>query len=1027
MRTAPPIRFQLFHWLSQCAFCLGLIGLVLAGRVTAEETLSRDYIMRQWDLDEGLPSTCINAVARTRDGYVWLATHKGIARFDGLRFTTFNEQNCPELKNNRINTLTTDRKGNLWIVTGGGGVGNLIKYRNGTFETINLNNATRSKRVNALAIDSSEQLWLGTEGAGLIKFYDGRTQTYTTTNGLPSDSISRLITDNTGRIWYVSCNQLGRVEGESCQLVPVPGLAADVIQEIAPARDGGLWLALGNTPLTGTRIIKIKTDLTVVETPACPWPQSSERSRTGALFEDKTGNLWCGTLGNGVFICAPGGIWQKLSRDLSSAKAEIICLVPDEAGAIWIGTRATGLNEAIPRQQTTLFLPADCDQSSIQTVCARRNGSIWAGTDDQGIFSWQNHHQLHFGASEGLASLRVNVLLEDSHTNLWTGTGDGLFRFNHDRFEAFRDQAILGNVTTLFEDRQNQLWAGTAHGLFNVTDGRQFKSAQGVPERAIMAMAQDHENRLWIAVDGRGLFVQQGDQFNAWQPNSGTPNALRRWRHGENIRVLRCDSADQSMWVATYGYGLFRIEGDRIRMWDWERDKLPSNHIFSLLEDGENNLWFSTENGIFGTTKRKLLEYPGGGTVPLLGRLTPANGLPYKVCSGGGQPAAAMAPDGRMWFPNGTALIAFDATVARHNDRTWPPIIEEVRVETTPVIPTAAGIELVSGTRNLEIFFTSPNILFPDQLRFRYRLEGLDQGWFSVGSRRSAQYSDLPPGEYVFHVMTSTRTGIWNDQEATLKLTVHPRLWETRWFQALAILLGIVIAGLVARQWERVRSRRNLAALERTHVLEGERARIARDIHDDLGANLTQVALLSDMARTSVGNPEELREQLGQVSASAREMAQSLEAIVWAVRPENDTLRSLLEYLSRRTDELFDRFPRQYQFVLPAQMPDCFVHPEVRHNVFLAYKEALTNALRHAQAKAVRMDVVCEREQCRISIADDGLGFDPARTRAEGAGLKNMRHRMKDIGGEVSWQTAPGQGTTVRLTFPLPPEEFATR
>jgi signal transduction histidine kinase len=441
-----------------------------------------------------------------------------------------------------------------------------------------------------------------------------------------------------------------------------------------------------------------------------------------------------------------------------------------------------------------------------------------------------------------------------------------------------------------------------------------------------------------------------------------------------------------------------------------------------MLPDTAGNFWFSSENGVFGFSKQALLKYKADGRArPAPWRLTTANGLPNKVCSGYGQPVAQLVA-GHFWFPNGPALVGCDTREAVRPPRIWAPLIDAIRADgaSVPVRPDQS-VRVVSGTRSVELNFTSPNILFPDALRFRYRLEGLEKDWSEASARRSAQYSRLPPGEYVFQVMAGSSDSNWNPAAARLRVVVVPRFWETRWFQAGAALL--FVGGLTVAIWrfERARNRRKLAAMEQLNALERERNRIARDIHDDLGASLTEMALLSDMAGHSTADPQVLREQTEQISRTANQLVQSLEAIVWAVRPENDSLRSLLEFQNRRTDELFEKMPRKYQFELPASIPDCSVNPEVRHNVFLTCKEALTNTIKHAEAKTVGIRVEFAPGECRIAITDDGKGFQPGQTRAGGTGLKNMRQRLEEIGGKLELQSRPGQGTTVRLVFPLAP------
>jgi signal transduction histidine kinase len=295
----------------------------------------------------------------------------------------------------------------------------------------------------------------------------------------------------------------------------------------------------------------------------------------------------------------------------------------------------------------------------------------------------------------------------------------------------------------------------------------------------------------------------------------------------------------------------------------------------------------------------------------------------------------------------------------------------------------------------------------------------VDRDWAVEGTQRSVKYGALPPGDYRFRVMTRDSDEGWNVQEAALGLVIVPRVWELKWvrFTAGFVLLGGIV--LAVRQVERGRSRHKLAAVERERALERERSRIGRDIHDDLGACLTRVALLGDMTGDAAASPEELRTQTRQMSEAAREMVQSLQAIVWAVRPQNDTLRSLIDYMDRRTEDLFEKMPRQYRFTMPASLPECPLHAELRHNVFLAYKEALTNTLKHARATTLRIDVTCDPEACRIAIAVNGTGFAPAHARVADSGLRHMHQRMEEIGGDFKLHTQPEHGTTVQLIFPL--------
>ena len=1017
MTTRPHLLTRWKPILRRVVVAIGA-GLLLTTTTKADSPPGQDFLVHNWDVDEGLPSTCINAVVRTPDGYVWVGTRHGLARFDGIRFVVFNWFNTPALMDNRIISLATDQRGTLWIGTESG---NLSKYEDGRFATVDLSSVSRGSSILSLAVDAETNLWLGTYEDGLIRVKAGRGEAFT--NGLPSLNITQVLAATNGRVWFVAApGQLGWVAAGKCQVPNNTAGLPNSIRALVAARDGGLWLAAQQDQNAGTRIYKYRNGLVTEAGENLPWPQNSWRSRPGALLEDHDGNLWCGTLGTGVFFRPAGGAWQNLLGDPSFSQAETLCLGEDEGSTVWIGTRTSGLRQAVPRAVSTHYLPAANHQNVLLTVCVRHDGSVWGGTDGAGLFHWEDAASRSLGEPAGLAGQQVNALLEDSHSNFWAATSAGLFRQAEGKFQL--DQKLTGRtpVYALYEDHAGNVWAGTLNGMANISGDQpvKFIRQNGLPAGPVSVIVEDPARRFWVTVQGQGIYVQTGGRFNRWSPKNGGASLRQRWGNGGNARSLLAD-ADGSIWVATHGDGLFRLEGNNLREWTWEKDGLPSNHFFSMQADGAGNLWFGSENGIVGYARKALLDYQPGNAPPVPWRVTQADGLPDKVCSGGSQPAVARSADGKLWFPDGSALVVFDpATLPRH-PQTWPPTIEEVRVDGQLMPPpTTAPFSIHSGVRSLEFYFTSPNILSPNHLCFSYRLEGLDKDWVEAGSRRSAQYSRLPPGEYVFRVKVCDNYGVWNKQQAGLTLMVIPQVWETRWFQ-MSLALGLLgSAGLAARQLERNRTRRRLVTLERERALERERSRIARDIHDDLGASLTEVALLGDMAGDNSGSPDELREQTRKISTAAREMTQSLEAIVWAVRPENDSLHSLVEYMNRRTDELFEKMPRQYEFIAPSELPDGSIHAEVRHNVFLAYKEALTNSVKYAQASMVRIELACDDMECRIMIADNGRGFDSGAVRAGGTGLKNMRQRMEEIGGWFELESRPGFGTTVRLYFPLP-------
>ena len=515
-----------------CRFLTGLVAAwLLTLTAAADSPPGQDFLVHNWDVDEGLPSTCINNVVRTPDGYVWVGTRHGLARFDGIRFVVFNWFNTPALMDNRIISLATDQRGTLWIGTESG---NLSKYEHGRFTSVDLGNASHGSSILSLAVDAETNLWLGTYEDGLIRVKDGRCEPFT--NGLPSLNIPQVLAETSGRVWFLTApGKLGWVAAGKCQVLENVAGLPDSIRALAPARAGGLWLAAQTDQNAGTRILHFK-DGTVREDPEpLPWPQTTWRSRPGALLEDHAGNLWCGTLGAGVFFRPAGGGWQSLLADPSFSQAETLCLSEDEGAAVWIGTRTSGLRQAVPRPENTHSLPPANNQNVLLTVCVRHDGTVWGGTDGAGVFRWADANARSFGEAAGLAGQQVNALLEDSHTNFWAGTSAGLFRCQDGQFQLEQKVTVNTPVFALYEDPQGNVWAGTMNGMAVISGGQpaKFTRQNGLPAGPVSVIVQDPSGRFWGGRSGPGGLCAKCRTFQPLDPKKRQhepPAAMGQWR-----------------------------------------------------------------------------------------------------------------------------------------------------------------------------------------------------------------------------------------------------------------------------------------------------------------------------------------------------------------------------------------------------------------------------------------------------------------------------------------------------------------
>jgi signal transduction histidine kinase len=380
-----------------------------------------------------------------------------------------------------------------------------------------------------------------------------------------------------------------------------------------------------------------------------------------------------------------------------------------------------------------------------------------------------------------------------------------------------------------------------------------------------------------------------------------------------------------------------------------------------------------------------------------------------------------------LWFPTIKGLAYVDPSQIVPNTNPPPVVVESVRVD--GVVRSEGGLRSRPPERvvmqpqeeRLEIQFTSLNLSARDRARFRYRLEGHETAWAEAANIRAASYSRLPPGEYRFQLTACNEDGVWNERLAELALVVRPHFWQTAWFLGVAIVavLGLVTGAVYYVSTQRLQ--RQLADLRQQEALERDRARIARDIHDQLGANLTQVSLLGELVESDKNQPEEVAAHAKQISQTALETSRALDEIVWTVNPQNDTLDGLVNYICKYAQEYLAVAGLRYRMDIPAQLPDASISPEVRHNVFLASKEAITNIVRHAQASSAWLRLKLEPGRFILEIQDDGRGPSGAKeARAQTRnGLRNMGRRMEDVGGSFELGPAPERGTLVRLTAPL--------
>jgi len=368
-------------------------------------------------------------------------------------------------------------------------------------------------------------------------------------------------------------------------------------------------------------------------------------------------------------------------------------------------------------------------------------------------------------------------------------------------------------------------------------------------------------------------------------------------------------------------------------------------------------------------------------------------------------------------------LVMVDPENISVNETPPPVVIEDVLadgVSQSRVTDRKSQIELPPGVQRVEFHYTALSLVAPERNRFKYRLNGLESAWVEAGSQRTATYPHLPPGRYEFRVIACNNDGVWNGRGAVIPFSVRPHFWQTWWFGGSAVTLLLGGGGWGVRFLAVRRLRRKLRRLEEINAVERERTRIAQDIHDELGANLTRIALLTEVGQKHRDNPEEVAADLGKISATAREAVRAMDAIVWAVNPRNDSLDHFANYVSQFAEEFFRPTAIRCRLDVPADLPEQPLSTEARHHLFLAVKEALNNVVRHSGASEIWLRLGMENGELKLTIADNGHGILPSLpTGGRHDGLGNIRRRIEALGGGFELKSNAASGTSLILRLPL--------
>jgi ligand-binding sensor domain-containing protein/signal transduction histidine kinase len=990
-----PRLFQRWHRTFWAGFCI--LGPLLGSATAAVET-GADWARRVWQTDDGLPAANVTGIAQTRDGYLWLATQAGLARFDGVQF-----EDIPIPVGRArplIRVMLCDHAENFWLAQDGGVV---VRFGAGATQMFGSSNGLPDVFPLQMVETLDQSVWISYADGSVHRITpDNKVTRLTAADGLNDDGTCSLTVDARGVLWYAKGAQYGFFSDRHFQK---SGTLNERNPQILGAHNGALWLC------TAKQLLRVESNSPPVA--VANFGGGASGVKPTVLFEDPAGRLWIGTAADGLFRLEQTNLFK-----VETSQSNIRTVTRDREGNLWAGTDGGGLNRLRPRAIELHGRDEGLPFETVRSLCTDGAGDLWVVTQDGALTKLHRDNWANAQKPENWPGGAAHCVVAGQNGAVWIGTFQrGLLYWTNGVFQQFTTRNGLGSssIRSLLVDRRNDLWIGleTARRVQRLRGGTFHTFELPSDCRAVRAMAEDAAGTIWLGtLDGR-LFRVDGETLSeVTLPPNQPPHPIR------------CLSAtpDGSLWIGYAVNGVRRLKGGNFSRIGREHGLFDGN-ICALMPDAAGRMWFASDRGIFYVTLVQLNDFCAGQTDRVqsvfFGRDA---GLPSLQAYYGYWPGALRTEGGQILFPTHSGIAV--VSPARVHPNVMPPnvMIQSVMVDGRSLaLPKNSGAgNLPPGHRRIEVTFTAPSFIAPEQVRFRYRLAGWNDEWSEPEPGRAAIFSRLPPGDYIFQVTACNNFGVWNETGAAFAFNVKPFFWQHWLFRIFAALVFTAVMFALVRHWSLRRMRLMLKKVEQEAALQKDRTRIAQDMHDELGARFTQISLLGELSRNALAEPEKARDFLGQISRVAQIGVKSLDEIVWAVNPRNDTLPDLLDYTGQYALDFLTAAGLRCRLDF-ADAPDaCEVSGDIRHAVFLIVKEALHNAVKHARATRVKITFELTGQEMRWEIEDDGRGFEPAPDNALDDGLRNIRQRAAALGGEAEIKSVIGKGTRVLVNIPLP-------
>ena len=994
------------------------------------------FLVDSWDNEDGLPTNAVLDIAKTSEGYMWLATFNGLVRFDGVEFKVFDKSNTPEFKTNNLSTLLVDSQDRLWIGTNGGG---LMRMQGDQFHYFDTDSLIRTPMITVMEEGEDGIIWIGTRSG--LAFVKNDTLSRLSTGPLSYPMISSMDMDEIGRLWVgTTTNGLFVYDGEqTLQFGTQEGLPSDFVRATFSDSQNRIWIGTDR----GAALINESGIFNLDSLPNSP------TVFTNAFFEDEHGHIWMG--------CNDGLRRYKQEFELLTSRQglshDIVqSLMQDDEGNIWVGTYRGGLNRLKKGKFLNISRPEGISNEVIN-VTYEDGDKVWIGSDN-GLTCLSEGKLETFNIGRRTAGNRIRDIYRDSKSRLWLCTYRGLVQFEDGqivRRYTTADGLSSNNTRRIVEDQEGALWVGTAFGLNRLKDGKIeiFNRESGLGDLFVMSLFVDNSGKLWVGTDGGGVYYLEQERFK---------RALSTDAINDIIFNIFQDY-DGSYWFSSNRGVIYLL--DTLEFTINKQHGLISNNIFQTMLDDKGQLWFTSDRGLMRTTLSEVRNLvKGQQTVLKETRIFDrADGMRSAQVTAASK--SATTRNGKLFIATLNGITIVDSRQVPINEVLPKTALTEIYRDDLR-IPIDETITLEAGVRRLEFHYTGLSFYAPEKVKFKYRLENFDEDWVIAGDRRTAYYTNLPPGDYVFKVQAANNDGIWNTKPAYVRINQQAYFYQTTWFYVLLALAlvgfgaflyylraleikrrNVVLQQVVAERTLDIRNQNKAITTQREELqqLNLVKDKLLSVISHDLRGPIAAVAGLLGLLKSGHLNYKELMTQSSSLNNEVHGLTYLLDNLLsWSksqmqgfnLNREEVPLSQVVEENLRVIVPMSDHKELNISNEIPK---DLMVYTD-RILLSMVIRNLMMNAIKFTHKKGeIKLTCKQEGDTVTVCVQDNGVGiskedlkrlFDTqnhyskmgtANEAGTGIGLLLCKEFLELDGGRIWAESEPGKGSVFKFTL----------